>query len=106
MASQVQGYCLDVGCGRHKRFIRELCGNKEKGINVYKYEGLTDDNIVEDIFSFPFTDHSFQTVTFIANINHITRSYRDLELKEACRVCKPGGIIFTTCNPLAELLVH
>ncbi len=107
VAGQVKGYCLDVGCGRHNRFIREFCNNIGKGIDVYKYEGLTDENIVEDITSFPFADHSFQTVTFIANINHIPRSYRDLELKEAHRVCKPGGnIIVTMGNPLAEILVH
>jgi len=107
VAREVQGYCLDVGCGRYNRFINKyLCGNG-KGIDVYLYEGLSEDNIVKDMTHFPFDDASFDSVTFIANLNHIPRSIRDTELLEAYRCLKPSGnVIITMGNPLAEILIH
>ena len=104
-ADEVVGYCLDVGCGRNNRFVTEyLHGN---GIGVYPYEGLSADNIVEDLSRFPWEDSTFSTVTFIANINHIPKSKRDAELGEAYRVLKPSGkVVVTMGNPLAEIVVH
>ena len=107
VAREVAGHCLDVGCGKHNRFIVEYCGGHGRGIDVYPYEGLLDENIVSDMSRFPFRDASFDSVTFIANLNHIPRSLRDVELKEAFRCLRPGGnIIVTMGNPLAEILVH
>lgn len=104
---EVKGYCLDVGCGRYNRFINEYLGGKGEGIDVYPYAGLSEDNIVKDITHFPFGDNSFDTVTFIANINHIPESLRDIELSQAYRCLKPGGnIVITMGSPLAEILVH
>lgn len=77
------------------------------GLDVYPYEGLSADNIVPGFLSLPFEDARFDTVTFIANLNHAPRSQRDGELREAFRVLKPGGnIIVTMGNALAEVLVH
>lgn len=107
VAGEVVGYCLDVGCGRHNRFIKEYLFAQGKGIDVYPYEGLSDENVVEDLSRFPFEDLTFDSVTFIANINHVPRSQRDVELGEAYRVLKTNGnIIITMGNPLAEILVH
>lgn len=107
VALEVTGYCLDVGCGKGNRFIVEYCGGRGKGIDVYPYEGLLDENIVSDMSRLPFRDASFNSVTFIANLNHVPRSLRDVELKEAFRCLRPGGnIIVTMGNPLAEVLVH
>lgn len=104
---KVQGLCLDVGCGKGNRFVSEFLAGRGKGIDVYPYEGLTEENLVEDISHFPFHDESFDTVTFIANINHVPESLRDIELAEAYRCLKPGGnIIVTMGNPVAEILVH
>ena len=106
-AREVIGYCLDVGCGKNNRFVTEYLGGYGKGIDVYPYEGLTEENIVEDITRFPFDDASFDSVTFIANINHIPEPLRDAELTEAYRCLKPGGnTIVTMGHPIAELLVH
>ena len=56
---------------------------------------------------FPFSDCSFNSVTFIANVNHIPKTYRDQELSEAYRVLKPNGnVIVTMGHPIAEILVH
>lgn len=107
VSREVIGDCLDVGCGKNNRFIIEYCKGRGKGIDVYQYEGLSEESIIKDISQFPFKDASFDSVTFIANINHIPRSLRDAELKEAFRCLRPGGnIIVTMGNPLAEILVH
>lgn len=104
---EVRGYCLDVGCGRNNRFIQEYLGGHGRGIDVHAYEGLTEENLVADITSFPFADESFGSVTFIANICHVPQPLRDIELAEAYRCLKSGGnLILTMGNPLAEILVH
>jgi SAM-dependent methyltransferase len=107
VSEEVAGYCLDVGCGKHNRFVTEfLCGNG-KGIDVYPYEGLTDEHLVQDITSFPFESQTFETVSFISNINHVPRQLRDIELAEAYRCLKTNGnIIVTMGNPVAEILTH
>lgn len=106
-AENVKGHCLDVGCGRRNRFVNEFLDGQGKGIDVYPYEGLTEEDVVKDISHFPFENQTFDTITFLANINHIPESMRDIELAEAFRCLKKGGnIIVTMGNPLAELLVH
>ncbi|MBI5569915.1 MAG: class I SAM-dependent methyltransferase [Desulfomonile tiedjei] len=107
VSRHVLGYCLDVGCGRQNRFVLEFLDGNGKGIDVYPYEGLTEENLVEDMTHFPFPCETFRSVTFIANLNHIPRSARDAELAEAYRVLVPGGnIIVTMGRPLVEILVH
>ena len=82
-------------------------GGNGKGIDVFPFNGLSHENVVEDITRFPFVDNSFDSVTFIACINHIPSSIRDVELAEAYRCLKPSGnIIVTMGNPVAEILVH
>jgi SAM-dependent methyltransferase len=107
VAREVTGRCLDVGCGYHNRFIREFCGGHGSGIDCFPYKGLTQDQIQPDLSRFPFADESFDSATFIANINHVPKADRITELKEAWRCLKPGGrIILTMGNPIAEILVH
>lgn len=107
VSREIAGYTLDVGCGKNNRFIAEYLNNNGKGIDVFHYEGLTEENIVDDITHFPFDDNTFDSVTFIANINHVPESKRDLELSEALRVLSPNGnIVVTMGNPIAEILVH
>ena len=107
VAKEVYGRCLDVGCGRNNRFIKEFVNNNGVGIDVFEYEGLNKKNIVKDMTNLPFKDESFDTVTLIANINHIPRSIRRKELTDIYRVTKNGDqIIVTMGNPLVEILVH
>jgi SAM-dependent methyltransferase len=106
-AKEVRGYCLDVGCGRFNRFIDEFLNKNGSGIDVFPYEGLAEDQIVRNMSRFPFEDSQFDSITFLANINHIPKSMRGTELAEAYRCLKQGGnIIVTMGNPLAEILVH
>lgn len=107
VAREVRGNCLDVGCGKFNKFIVQFLDGKGVGIDVFKYEGLTDENVVADLTSLPYPDGTFDSVTFIANINHVPLRDRDKELSEAYRCLAPGGnIIITMGNPLAEILAH
>jgi SAM-dependent methyltransferase len=107
VSHEVSGSCLDVGCGRNNLFVKEYLGGNGAGIDVFLYEGLTDENLLQDPTHFPFEDSSFDNVTFIACINHVPEPIRDAELAEAYRCVKPGGrIIVTMGNPLAEIMVH
>jgi len=107
VAREVKGRCLDVGCGRNNRFINEFLGGSGVGIDVYKYEGLTDQQIIADMTKLLFADGEFETITLIANINHIPRSIRIKELKELYRILKKGGrIVLTMGNPFVEIIVH
>jgi SAM-dependent methyltransferase len=104
---EVLGYCLDVGCGKNNRFVVEFLNGNGVGIDVYPYEGLTEEHLVDDLSTFSYDDESFDSITFIANLSHIPESQRDQEFSEAYRVLKPGGnIIATMGNPLAEILTH
>lgn len=107
VAKETKGFCLDIGCGCHNRFIKEFLGDNGIGIDVYKYEGLDDNNIIEDMTNLPFENETFDTATLIANINHIPEPHRNAELEEIYRCLKPGGkIIVTMGNPIAEIIVH
>lgn len=107
VASQARGHTLDVGCGRENRFIAHFLRGRGRGIDLFAYDGLTPENLVPDLTNLPFPDASFDTVTFIANINHCPEPDRDRELAESFRVLRPGGrIIVTMGHPLAEIAVH
>lgn len=106
-AKEVKGYCLDVGCGKYNRFIKVFLNGNGKGIDLFPYEGLTAENLVNDLTHFPFPDATFSSVTFIANFNHIPKGDREVELAEALRCLKPGGnVIITMPSPIAGILVH
>ena len=106
-AKEVGGYCLDVGCGKQNLFIKQYLGGNGSGIDVFPYEGLSGEEIVEDLSQFPFPDVSFDSVTFIANVNHIPKDMRDKELAEAYRCLRNGGnIIITMPSAFAGVLIH
>ena len=95
VARRVRGRCLDVGCGTN-RFVREFLGGDGVGADVHRYEENHDGVILEDPTRFPWADGSFDTVTFIANLNHVPRERRDAELAEAHRVLGGDGIVIVT----------
>jgi len=107
VARRVIGYCLDVGCGPYNRFITVFLHGYGCGIDVFPYEGLFHEHLLEDPTRFPFDDGQFDSATFIASLNHIPTSLRDAELAEAYRCLRAGGnIVVTSPNPFASILVH
>ena len=107
VASETRGHTLDIGCGRHNRFVVQVLRGRGRGIDLFAYDGLTAENLVPDLTRLPFPDACFDTVTFIANLNHCPEPDRDKELSEAFRVLRPGGrIIITMGHPFAEVAVH
>ena len=106
-AKEVIGYCLDVGCGKQNLFIKQYLEGNGRGIDVFPYEGLAGAEVVNDLSEFPFSDASFDSITFIANMNHIPKDMRDKELAEARRCLRKGGnVIITMPNALAGILIH
>lgn len=107
VAREISGRVLDIGCGRNNAFISKYASADGVGIDVFRYEGLNDENIIEDMTHLPYPNESFDTVTFIANFNHIPEPLRDAELREAYRVLREGGkVVVTMGNPIAELTIH
>jgi len=107
VAAEVQGRCLDVGCGYGNWFIKKYLGGNGVGIDVFPYKGLDKENIVKDLTRLPFSNASFDSVTFIANLNHAPELQRDAELIEAFRILRQGGNIIVTMGlPIVEVIVH
>lgn len=106
-AKEVLGYCLDIGCGKNNLFVNKYLNGNGKGVDVFYYEGLTEENIVPSLETFPFPDRSFDSATFIASLNHIPKKLRDKELAEAHRCLKTdGNIIITMPCAFAGIMIH
>lgn len=95
----LRGRVLDVGAGDNAliRLYRKDQGQSEAaaasvGVDVVDWGGDTMKIVSSD--KLPFEDGSFDTVCFIACLNHIPE--RVGALKEAHRVLKPGGIVVAT----------
>ncbi len=88
----VRGKLLDIGCGKN-RLVRQY-GNGT-GVDVYNWGDV--DIIVKDSSRLPFDDRAFDTISFVACLNHIPNR-RDV-LSEAHRVLKSNGCILITMIP-------
>ena len=61
--------------------------------------------VVDDSSALPFKDNSFDTVTFVASLNHIPQ--REDVLKEARRLIKPDGCLaITMLGPILGSIGH
>ena len=95
-----QGKVLDVGCG--KNILVKKYGNGV-GIDIYDWGGGA--ILVEDSSNLPFSELSFDTITFLASLNHIPN--REEVLKESRRLLKNNGrIIITMINPILGYIGH
>jgi len=96
----LKGKVLDVGCGDNT--LIKSYGNGI-GVDVYPWEGV--DILIKDPSDLPFDDGSFDTVTFIASLNHIRN--REDALREANRVLRPGGLlVISMINPVISIIAH
>lgn len=101
---ELRGRLLDVGAGRNTLVRRyDELGGEGVGVDVHDWGGGA--LVVEDSSHLPFADASFDTVTFVACLNHIPD--RAGALREAHRVLRPGGrVVATMIDPVLGEVGH
>lgn len=87
-----RGRLLDIGCGKN-HLVREH-GNGV-GVDVFNWGDV--DVVVENSAQLPFAANSFDTVSFVACLNHIP--YRAAALRESHRVLTNDGQLLITMIP-------
>ena len=96
----IKGKLLDIGCG-YNNLVKKY-GNGI-GVDVYPWRGV--DMVAKKTSSSPFENSSFDTITFLACLNHIP--YRRDALKEARRLLKPDGtLLITMISPFFGKMAH
>lgn len=96
----VRGRLLDVGAGANTLVKRYGNG---VGVDVFDWGGGA--LVVEDSSKLPFPDKEFDTVTFLACLNHIP--YREAALREAHRLLRDDGLLLITMiNPVLGYIGH
>ena len=96
----VRGRLLDVGAGTNTLVRRHGNG---VGVDVHEWGGGA--IVVTDAARLPFEDASFDTVTFVACLNHIPN--RGDAVREARRLVRPGGrLIATMIDPILGGIGH
>jgi SAM-dependent methyltransferase len=96
----VRGRLLDIGAGTNR-----LVGLHGDGVGVDVHDWGNGVQVVEDSSRLPFADASFDTVTFIACLNHIPN--REAALREARRVVRGGGtLVATMIDPVLGGIGH
>lgn len=98
----IKGKLLDIGCGENL-LIRQY-NSKGVGVDVYPWKDI---DVLCHTHKLPFQNHTFDTVSMLASINHVPRPIRPRVLKEAFRVLKPAGnLILTTLDPKIGWACH
>ena len=98
---QCRGRLLDIGCGNNQ-LVRKY-GHDSVGVDVYDFGGGA--IIVEDSSKLPFDDGSFDTVSFVASLNHIPN--RREVLTETHRILSEHGrIVLTMISPFIGTIRH
>lgn len=99
VAEQCRGSLLDIGCGDNGLVKRYRCG---VGVDVHD-SGC--DLVVENTSSLPFDNGEFDTVSFVASLNHIP--YRQEVIAEASRVLSDKGrVVLTMLSPFIGKVRH
>ena len=94
------GRLLDIGAG-----INTLVKRYGNGVGVDVHDWGGGALIVKDSSKLPFSDGEFDTVTFIACLNHIP--YREAVLRESRRLLRPGGrLLITMIDPILGGIGH
>jgi SAM-dependent methyltransferase len=96
----LEGRVLDIGAGNNP-----LINAYKNGVGVDVFDWGSGIIVVEDSANLPFENSSFDTVTFLACLNHIPN--RSKTIIEAKRLLKPNGkIIVTMIDPILGGVGH
>lgn len=96
----VRGRLLDVGCGSNQLVRRYGNGT---GVDVHPWKNV--DMLVADTSSLDLNSETYDTVTFVACLNHIINRHSVLE--ECKRVLRPGGrVVVTMLTPGISRVWH
>ncbi len=97
---EIKGKLLDIGCGNN-RLVKEY----KNGIGVDVYDWGGGGLIIEDSSRLPFENEEFDTVSFIADLNHIPN--RTEVVPEVKRILKKDGrVVVTMINPVLGVIGH
>ena len=97
----VKGKLLDIGCGENL-LVKEY--KNGIGVDVFPWEEI---DVLVHTTHLPFPEKKFDTVTFMASVNHIPESIRNKVLDEAYRVLKDNGqILITMITPKISYVGH
>lgn len=95
-----KGKLLDIGCGANN-FVKSY-GNGV-GVDVADWKGC--DVVIKDAAKLPFKKGEFQTISYLACLNHIPN--REESLKDAYRVLgKDGRVLVTMITPRWGKFIH
>jgi SAM-dependent methyltransferase len=96
----IKGKLLDIGAGTNSLVNKYRNG---VGVDVHEWGGGT--IVVNNTANLPFPDKHFDTITFVACLNHIPN--REEVLIEAQRLIKlDGRLIITMINPVLGKIGH
>jgi ubiquinone/menaquinone biosynthesis C-methylase UbiE len=100
----IEGRLLDIGCGKNRMVeMYRRGGGEGTGVDVFSWND--DLVLVEDTANLPFDSGGFDSVTFVASINHIPNRLE--VLKEARRVLADNGrLIMTMLTPFIGKIWH
>ena len=95
-----KGHVLDIGCGANN-FVKSY--GDGVGVDVEAWKGC--DVVIKDAAKLPFKKSEFDTVTYLACLNHIPN--RDESVKDAYRVlASDGQLIITMITPKWGAFIH
>ena len=98
------GKLLDIGCGVN-RLVKEYRAQGEDGIGIDVYDWGNVDLVVGDTAHLPYENSSFDTISFVACLNHIPN--RENVLAEACRLLTADGrVLITNLTPVVSRIWH
>jgi len=96
----ITGRLLDIGAGNN-RLVREY--GDGVGVDIHDFGGGA--TLLPDAAHLPFDAGTFDTVTFVACLNHIPE--REAALREAHRVLRDGGrVLVTMIDPIISAIGH